>query len=105
MVPLVWLDIPLDVQGAVIETDELNGYNPSENPEENRQCPDGLIEQILNKIETSERPVLTPGNGVRLAGAINDFHRLVEILGVPVVTGMSSVDALEFMKLALCRKK
>nr|WP_296156478.1 thiamine pyrophosphate-binding protein [uncultured Blautia sp.] len=92
----VWLDIPLDVQGAVIETDELNGYDPSENPEEKpAEIPDGIIEQILNKIETSERPVLTPGNGVRLAGAINDFHRLVEILGVPVVTGMSSVDALE----------
>ena len=92
----VWLDIPLDVQGAIIETDELRGYDPSENPEEKpAEIPNEIIEKILDKIESSERPVLTPGNGVRLAGAINEFHRLVEILGVPVVTGMSSVDALE----------
>ena len=92
----VWLDIPLDVQGAIIETDNLKGYDPSENPEETpAEISEDIINKILDRIEASKRPVITPGNGVRLAGAINDFHKLVEILGVPVVTGMSSVDALE----------
>ena len=92
----VWLDIPLDVQGAMIETEDLKGYDPSENPEETpTEISSEIIKTILDKIENSHRPVITPGNGVRLAGAIDDFHRLVELLGVPVVTGMSSVDALE----------
>ena len=54
-----------------------------------------IIQQILDKIEKSRRPVLFPGNGVRLAGAMDDFQKLVNILGVPVITGMSSVDAME----------
>ena len=92
----VWLDIPLDVQGAVIETEELRGDDPQENPEEKpAEISQNVIQQILDKIEKSRRPVLFPGNGVRLAGAMDDFQKLVNILGVPVITGMSSVDAME----------
>lgn len=92
----VWLDIPLDVQGAVIETEELRSYDPSENPEQTpREIPGETIEKILDKIENSRRPVLFPGNGVRLAHAAEELHQLAELLGVPVITGMSSVDAIE----------
>ena len=92
----VWLDIPLDVQGATIETEELSGYDPKENPEETpAEITQNTVKEILDRIAQSRRPVLFPGNGVRLAGAIEDFHRLVNILGIPVITGMSSVDALE----------
>lgn len=92
----VWLDIPLDVQGAVIETEGLRSYDPKE--DEDQQPPvieNNTIKKILDKIENSSRPVLFPGNGVRLAGAMDDFHELVKVLGVPVITGMSSVDAME----------
>lgn len=93
----VWLDIPLDVQGAVVETDELPSYDPSENPEQKpAEISQEIIDQILDKIQNSSRPVLSPGNGVRLAGASEEFHQLAELLGVPVVTGMSSVDAMEY---------
>ena len=93
----VWLDIPLDVQGAVVETDELPSYDPSENPEQKpAEISQEIIDQILDKIQSSSRPVLSPGNGVRLAGASEEFHQLAELLGVPVVTGMSSVDAMEY---------
>ena len=92
----MWLDIPLDVQGAVIDTEKLRGYDPQENPKEKpAEISQDIIQQILDKIEKSRRPVLFPGNGVRLAGAMDDFQKLVNILGVPVITGMSSVDAME----------
>ena len=92
----VWLDIPLDVQGATVETDGLRAYDPAENPEQKpAEISDEIITEILDRIEKSQRPVLSPGNGVRLAGAIDEFHKLVNVLGVPVVTGMSSVDAIE----------
>lgn len=93
----VWLDIPLDIQGAVVETEELRAYDPSENPEQKPgEISEEMIDQILDKIQNSSRPVLSPGNGVRLAGAAEEFHQLAELLGVPVVTGMSSVDAMEY---------
>ena len=86
-----WLDIPLDVQGAVIETDSLQGYTPerpelSVNPE--------VISLIIKKVKEAARPVLFVGNGVRLAGAHRQFLELVDRLNIPVVTGMSSIDAI-----------
>lgn len=92
----VWLDIPLDVQGAVVETEELRAYSADEDQDQLIwPIPSEIAGDILDRIETAKRPVLFPGNGVRLAGAIERFRELVRILGVPVVTGMSSVDAIE----------
>ena len=92
----VWLDIPLDVQGAFVETEELKAYDPTENPEEiPPEISQEIINQVLDRITESSRPVLFPGNGVRLAGASEAFRELAEVLGVPVVTGMSSIDAIE----------
>lgn len=93
----VWLDVPLDIQGACIETDILKGFSPEEEDVEIiKEIPEGIIKTVLAKIRESRRPVLFPGNGVRLSGAIEEFHELAEVLGVPVVTGMSSVDAFEW---------
>lgn len=86
-----WLDIPLDIQGAVVETDTLVGFIE---PRENYAPENGLADDIIRRIRASERPVIFVGNGVRLSGAHDKFIKLVEKLNIPVVTGMSSVDAI-----------
>lgn len=86
-----WLDIPLDVQGATVETDELSGYTPDE---KEHSVADGVAEAIIERLKSAERPAIFVGNGVRLAGAHEEFLRLVDRLNIPVVTGMSSVDAI-----------
>ena len=94
-----WLDIPLNVQSAVVETDELEGFDSAkeemgqEVAEQNMDLE--TLEQILDKIRESRRPVLFAGHGIRLAGAYDRFQKLVNFLGVPVVTGMSSIDLME----------
>jgi acetolactate synthase-1/2/3 large subunit len=88
-----WLDIPLDVQNARIIPEQLPAFDW-------RSCADmlpppvdqALLREILERIEQAERPVLYVGMGVRLAGAFTDFEVLVERLGIPVVTGINSVD-------------
>ena len=86
-----WLDIPQNVQSAIIETDDLEGFEP---PKNISRISDDTLNCIIDKISHSERPVLFIGNGVRLAGAHNEMLKLVEKLNVPVVTSMSSVDAI-----------
>ena len=87
-----WLDIPLDVQGAIIETDSLEGFE--EKQKKVSQVSDEVINMIVEKVHKAERPVVFIGNGVRLAGAHDAMLKLVDKLNVPVVTGMSSVDAI-----------
>ncbi len=90
-----WLDIPLDVQGAYVETDDLEEYDPSEYI---RSLPlsidDSIVDKILEKISTSERPVFYAGNGIRLAGAYPIFEKTIRRLNIPVVTNWDSVDMI-----------
>jgi acetolactate synthase-1/2/3 large subunit len=90
-----WLDIPLDVQAAKIDPDQLPGFDPAELDEPWRLVPQANIAQIiLDKIAAAERPVIFAGNGVRLSGAHDAFIRFIESAGIPVVTGWNAHDAL-----------
>ncbi|HUM82687.1 MAG TPA: thiamine pyrophosphate-binding protein [Lachnospiraceae bacterium] len=91
----VWLDIPLDVQGGFIETEEIRKYDPAEDASE---TPKPLRREdcltIIEKLKAAMRPVLFAGAGIRHAGAEEEFLKLVALLGIPVVNGMSSADTL-----------
>lgn len=116
-----WLDIPLNVQGAFVETEDLDGFDPEdyENggtgwgtmgnihaiPEdeagkgEKRQLLPGKVSRetadlILSKIRAAKRPVINAGNGIRIAGAHDVFMRVAEKLGIPVITGWDSEDCI-----------
>jgi len=92
----VWLDIPLDVQAAKIDPDDLlPGFDPAELDEPwKRGDLDAVAAEILERIAGAERPVVFAGSGVRLSGAHAQFLTLIERLGVPVVTGWNAHDAL-----------
>ncbi|MCL2764367.1 MAG: thiamine pyrophosphate-binding protein [Treponema sp.] len=91
----VWLDIPLNVQGAIIETDELRHYNQTENSEENPpDINNKIIENIIEKIKKSKRPVILAGSAIRSSGAYMDFLELINKLQIPVVTAWNSHDIL-----------
>lgn len=92
----VWLDIPLDVQAAMIDPDDLlPGFDPAELDEPWRATDvNAAAPEILDRIARAERPVVFAGGGVRLSGAHREFLTLIERLGVPVVTGWNAHDAL-----------
>ncbi len=87
----VWLDIPLDVQAASVETDELIHFTPKENK---IGIESSDIDFVLSKIKKSKRPVILAGNGIRLGNAVTDFRELVEKLRIPVVTAWNAHDIL-----------
>ena len=90
-----WLDIPLNVQGAFVDTEELIDYDPSEFDDTlPPPVSDEIIDEILTHIKHAKRPVLYAGNGIRLSGGYKDFLNVVEKLNVPVVTGWDSIDAI-----------
>jgi acetolactate synthase-1/2/3 large subunit len=92
----VWLDIPLDVQAARIDPDDLlPGFDPAELDEPwKRTDLNAAATEILDRIGRAERPVVFAGGGVRLSGAHAAFLRLIDRLGIPVVTGWNAHDAL-----------
>ncbi len=90
-----WLDIPLDVQGAQIDPDSLVGFDPAELEEPWKKSDlKKVSNEILKKIQESKRPVVFVGSGVRLSGEHKAFLRLVDKLGIPVVTAWNVHDAI-----------
>ncbi|NOX26539.1 MAG: thiamine pyrophosphate-binding protein [Deltaproteobacteria bacterium] len=87
----VWLDIPLDVQGAEISPEEMMPFTP----EEDRLAPvlnDDSLVPVLDAIRQAERPVIIAGHGIRIAGAEDDFKQLLAVLKIPVVTTFNGFD-------------
>ena len=92
----VWVDIPVNFQGTVIETENLTGYDPDEDSAElPPKFSDDRAAEILSAIANAERPVLYAGNGIRLSGGYAVFRRVAEKLNIPVVTYWDSVDMIE----------
>lgn len=95
-----WLDIPLNVQGAFVEPETLEGFDAEvfERGEESQGLPAGVSDEtartIIEKIRKAKRPVFNAGNGIRIAGAYPVFERVVKKLGIPVVVGWNSQDCM-----------
>lgn len=82
-----WLDIPVDVQSALIDPDTLTGYDPALDPlpYELAMLP-SRCEDIVRRLAAAKRPVLLIGSGVRIAGALDIVEELAPLLGIPIAT-------------------
>lgn len=90
-----WLDIPLNVQGAYIETDELEGYNEAEYIKTlPPKVEEKTIDEIIEKLKNAKRPVLYAGNGIRISKGYEAFKKVIEKLNIPIVTAWNSIDAI-----------
>jgi acetolactate synthase I/II/III large subunit len=88
----VYLEVPLDIQGAWIETDLLAGWTE---PVAAALAPNAAeLEQCYQALRTAQRPLLVAGHGLRCAQATAGFVKLAEQLQIPVVTTQMAADLI-----------
>ena len=88
----VWIDIPLDVQAAMIDETSLPGFVPPPAVEDA-----GLERQVsaaIDLINQARRSVLFLGNGARAAQATGALRQLVDLLKIPVLVTWKIADFL-----------
>ena len=92
----VWLDIPLDVQGATVDETKFKEFDPTVEIIDpvKHSLVDEQIQQLIDRIKKAKSPVIYVGNGVRLAKRENEFIKLAEKLNIPVVTAISGSDII-----------
>lgn len=99
----VWLDIAVNFQGGYIETEELKGYDHTEDdPLLPPPVDDNTIQTILEKIRNAKRPVFHVGYGMRLSGGYEAFRFVAEKLNIPIVTYWNAVDLIENQNPLYC---
>ena len=87
----VWLDIPLNVQGALIEEENLKSENINNAP---IVAEDKIISEIIEELQKAKRPLLIAGHGIRISKAQKEFFELVGLLNIPVVSTFNGFDLI-----------
>lgn len=90
----VWIDVPVDVQGAIIETEGLAGFDEVECICETPVYDTTQTDAILEKLKDARQPVILAGTGIRLSGAYEEFLKVIDALQIPVVTAWNAHDLL-----------
>ena len=85
----VLLDIPLNIQRTDIYPDILKSYT-KEIRRSNLHLE--MINQIRNLINTSTRPVILAGGGVRSSQACEELFRFAHAFEIPVATSLMGLD-------------
>ena len=88
----VFLDIPSDVQGSLVEEDSLKGFDAKTGAQIELTF---LTESVMKCLSAAKKPLLFVGHGIRLAKARKELALLINLLQIPVVTSMSAHDLIE----------
>lgn len=93
----VWIDVPMDIQGAEIDESALTAL-PAETTAALQARKRPSAEQIRKCVELlrqAERPVLIAGNGIRLAGAQTSLRTFLQKMPMPVLGTFNGMDLIE----------
>ena len=86
----VWIDIPLNIQGATIETENLKGFDiPVDNEDYTPKA-----KAIIDKLKTAKAPLILAGASIRRSESYNAFRSLAEKLHIPIVSPTCVADIM-----------
>lgn len=89
----VWIDIPINLQAAIIDETKLKKYDFKE---DELVLPniDKEIDTLQEMLKSSERPLIIAGHGITISKSKDEFLKLVDKLSIPVVTTMNGFDTI-----------
>ncbi len=88
----VWIDVPMNIQAAPIESDDLlptpvlDVHRPKFSQND--------VSKTVELLKNAKRPVLWLGHGIRLAGGLSLIEPLLEKLNVPALLSWAGIDML-----------
>lgn len=89
----VWVDIPLDIQGAQIEASELQCFCPErEGFLSDSFDLSSIVPTVYEMLEISKRPAFLIGGGLVLSNSQKAFCELVQKLKIPVLSTWRAKD-------------
>lgn len=86
----VWLDVPQDIQNAMVEEKEL--YLPEETENYVTSIHKEQLQEIITILREAKRPCILAGSGIISSNNREKFEALVNKMGVPVIGGAWVAD-------------
>lgn len=95
----VWIDVPMNIQAAPIETSQLKIYKPDFNsPQINSKAikdPKRAAKEVMEKLRSSNRPLIWLGNGIRWAKAEHLVRPLLERIQTATLVSWAGIDLID----------
>ena len=88
----VWLDLPIDIQSALIMPNTLEKYKKKK-PKIVASNSD--IQAVLNRLTNSHSPLIVFGQGVRNGNAISELDEFLKATSIPSICSRMGVDIFE----------
>jgi acetolactate synthase-1/2/3 large subunit len=93
----VYIECPVDIQGATFNPDQYKDFTPPEATDiELNQKQKQQIREIREAIEKSKRPCILAGAGIRLSGAVELVNEFVKKTGIPIITSRLGMDLIGY---------
>ena len=86
----VWLDVPLDLQSALVDPQEMTKDKFFTNCK--NQFSQDDIDYLINAIGNSKRPIILIGKGIKYANAKRELKTFLENNSIPLVYSASAPD-------------
>ncbi len=87
----VWIDIPLDIQAATLDTAPIQKQNMRK---ATSSITESQLEEIIAYWSSAERPILLLGNGVRLSNSVPAALELMNLTQTPCLLTWKALDFL-----------
>lgn len=87
----VLIDIPIDLQFADVDPSALIQFVPPVSNDEGNNI-GREIDAFFRLMESSKRPLILAGGGIRLAGAIQEFLAFIHLTEFPYVVTLNGLD-------------
>lgn len=89
----VWIDVPIDIQGATYVKENQKAFSkkvlPSNKPNSSED-----IRKLIKLINNSKRPAIIVGGGIRAANAHSEFMKFINKTSIPVLTAWNAHDVI-----------
>ena len=93
-----WIDVPMNVQSALVEESELAIFNPAELTQNHLSSAAQLktdVQQVLADLRAAKRPVIWLGHGIRLAGGESLLPELLRLVPAAYLITWSAIDMVD----------
>lgn len=85
----VWIDIPLDIQGTLVEETNLARF---QRPVSQDELTKEEVDYFYEMLEDSKRPCILSGSGIRTSDAIENYRMFCNLVQIPIVGGSLQAD-------------
>ena len=84
----VFLNIPLDIQSAEINPDELRGFEPEKIKYNNK------LNDLMKLLQSAKRPIIVAGFGIKLSKTEEYLIAIAQKYNIPIVTPKNGFDTV-----------